>query len=49
MPISEVNAMFMEALRAMAIGVPSVFAVLAVFYITLKLLMMSNKGNDSDK
>jgi hypothetical protein len=31
--------MLFEALRAMAIGIPGVFLVLAVFYVALKLLM----------
>ena len=45
MPANEVVSMIGEALRAMAIGVPGVFAVLAVFYVTLRLLMArTNRG-----
>ena len=40
---SEVVGMIMEALRAMAIGVPGVFIVLAIFYITLKVMMSKVK------
>jgi hypothetical protein len=39
--------MIMEALRAMAIGIPGVFAVLAVFYAVLKLMMQGKKKGDS--
>ena len=36
----EVTDMIFEALRGMAIGVPGVFSVLAIFYIALKILML---------
>ena len=45
MPTNEVVAMILEALQTMAIGVPGVFVVLAVFYCALKL-MMARMGND---
>ena len=38
MPTNEIVSMILEALRAMAIGVPGVFLVLAVFYGALKLM-----------
>ncbi|MDR0248228.1 MAG: hypothetical protein LBI44_00975 [Oscillospiraceae bacterium] len=41
MPVNEVLDMILEALRAMAIGIPGVFMVLFVFYVTLKTLMRS--------
>ena len=37
----DVTVMIFETLRGMAIGIPGVFAVLAVFYATVKLLMMN--------
>jgi len=43
MPAHEVVDMIKEALRAMAIGLPGVFLVLAVFYGTLKLMMVKVK------
>ncbi len=43
MSTSDVGKMILEALRAMAIGIPGVFAVLAVFYGALKLLMLKAK------
>ncbi len=43
MPVDQVMSMVMEALRAMAIGIPGVFAVLAVFYAVLKLMMAGAK------
>jgi hypothetical protein len=38
MPTKDIVAMIWEALRAMAIGIPGVFLVLAVFYGALKLM-----------
>ena len=43
---SEVSGMIGEAMRAMGIGVTGVFAVLAVFYGALKLLMLKSKGEE---
>jgi len=48
MSADEVGKMIMEALRAMAIGVPGVFLVLAVFYGTLKFMMMKTRNEDSE-
>ena len=39
MPTREVVNMILQALRAMAIGIPGVFAVLTVFYISVKAIM----------
>ena len=36
----DVTNMIQETLRGMLIGISGVFAVLAVFYISLKLLML---------
>ena len=47
MPANEVTRMLREALQAMGIGVLGVFAVLAVFYIVLKLLMSRGKASES--
>ena len=44
MPTSEVMNMINQALRAMAVGVPGVFLVLAVFYIVLKLMTVLSKN-----
>ena len=38
MPAHKIVDMILEALRAMAIGVPGVFLVLAVFYFVLRAL-----------
>ena len=46
METKEVVEMIFEALRAMAIGIPGVFSVLAVFYITLKLLMLKTNREE---
>ena len=48
MPITEVTEMILKALRAMAIGLPGVFLVLAVFYIVLKLLMTGKNRNKEE-
>ena len=40
MTANEVTSMINQALQAMAIGIPGVFLVLGVFYITLKLLAL---------
>ena len=40
------SEMIWEALRGMFIGVPGVFLVLAVFYGSVKLLMMKVKRED---
>jgi ABC-type arginine transport system permease subunit len=40
MESKEVVDMIWEALRTMAIGIPGVFSVLAVFYGAVKLLML---------
>ena len=49
MPTNEVTAMVGQALQAMSIGIPGVFAVLAVFYCTVRLLMMYNKDSKDNK
>ena len=41
MATKDVLSMIGEALQGMAIGLPGVFTVLAVFYFTLKLLMLN--------
>ena len=52
MPTNEVADMIIQALRAMAIGIPGVFAVLTVFYISVKAMMsVANKkakGKDNE-
>ena len=55
MPTSEVFGMINQALGAMIVGVSGVFAVLAVFYISVKVLMVTNisifpdeDGDDDD-
>ena|GEM_PF-4457036 len=40
------NEMILETLRGMLIGIPGVFAVLGIFYISLRIIM---KDEDSDK
>lgn len=40
MPANEVVAMILEALKVMAIGIPAVFAVLAVFYLSVRFMML---------
>lgn len=42
------SEMIFETLRGMLIGVPGVFAVLAVFFITLKILMKNNKEEEKE-
>ena len=50
MPTSEIVDMIFEALRAMAIGIPGVFLVLAVFYAAVKLMMKySKKESDNSE
>lgn len=44
MPTSDVLGMLGQALRAMGIGIAGVFAVLAVFYGTIKLVMTVGSG-----
>ena len=52
MPANEVMNMIGIALQAMVVGVSGVFAVLAVFYFSVKVLMSSNIeftiGEDDD-
>lgn len=49
METKEVVDMIFEALRAMAIGIPGVFSVLAIFYIVVKLFMLStNKKEEKE-
>ena len=40
------NEMIMETLRGMLIGIPGVFSVLAIFYISLKILMRNTDKED---
>jgi len=40
--------MIREALRAAAIGLPGVFAVLGVFYVTLRLMLMRRRGRGDE-
>jgi len=40
------NEMILEALKGMLIGIPGVFAVLGIFYITLRILMRKNDTED---
>ena len=47
MPASRVVSILHEALWAMGIGIPGVFAVLTVFYIVLKALMSRRWKEDS--
>jgi hypothetical protein len=49
MPTNDVIAMIWQALRAMAIGIPGVFAVLAVFYGALRLMTAGAYKNDGGK
>ena len=50
MPVDEVVDMIFRALRTMAIGISGVFAVLAVFYATLRLMMARTaRGGDKEK
>jgi len=49
MPTSEVVDMIIQALRAMAIGIPGVFAVLTVFYICVKTIMSVADKKARDK
>jgi len=49
MPTNEVVDMMIQALRAMAIGIPGVFAVLTVFYISVKAIMSGIDKKDKDK
>jgi hypothetical protein len=51
MESKEVIDMIFEALRSMSIGIPGVFSVLAVFYISIKLFMMgvSKKSKKIDE
>jgi|GEM_PF-2474440 len=46
MEVTEVINMIFETLRTMVIGITGVFAVLAVFYCTLKLLMLNKKRSN---
>ena len=39
MPTSEIIDMIMTALGTMGIGIPAVFAVLGVFYISIRIMM----------
>lgn len=48
MPANEVVQMLNQALRAMAIGIPGVFSVLAVFYGVIKLISSRAKGESED-
>ncbi len=41
---TNVMSMLGEALRAMCIGIPCVFAVLAVFYFAIWLMMRASKA-----
>jgi len=43
MPVADVLGMIAQALRTMAIGISGVFAVLAIFYLALRLLMATPK------
>jgi len=49
MPNNEVVDMILQALRAMAIGIPGVFAVLTVFYISVKVMMTATERKTKDK
>jgi len=49
MPTREVVSMILQALRAMAIGIPGVFAVLTVFYISVKAIMSGIDKNAKNK
>ena len=42
------NTMIMETLRGMLIGIPGVFAVLGVFYITLRILMRNKDDSENE-
>ena len=48
MQTGEIVDMILEALRAMAIGIPGVFLVLAVFYLAVKLMMKYGKKDADD-
>ena len=49
MAAHEVKEMINTALQAMGIGVLGVFSVLAIFYFTLKLMMMSTDKKKPEK
>ena len=49
MQTSEIIDMILEALRAMAIGIPGVFIVLAVFYFSVKIMMKYGKKNADER
>ena len=49
MPNRDVIDMILQALRAMAIGIPGVFAVLTVFYICVKAIMSGIGKKAKDK
>ena len=47
MAAHEIFEMIKQALLAMAIGIPSVFLVLAIFYGLLKLLMLRSNTDST--
>jgi len=40
------NEMILETLKGMLIGIPGVFAVLGIFYITLRIMMRKNDSEE---
>ena len=46
MPANEIGKMILDTLGVMAIGVSGVFAVLAVFYGAIKLMMARGDGDE---